>query len=64
MLYWIRDLGADVLIESNVRTRIWYAAQRANLEIPFPIRTVHMTQITEESARADEDRAGWCVLYC
>lgn len=57
VLYWIREFGQEVLIESNVRTRIWYAAQRAGLEIPFPIRTVHMTQITEESARADEVRA-------
>ncbi len=57
LLYWIRDFGQEVLIESEVRTRIWYAAQRAGLEIPFPIRTVHMTQITEESARADADRA-------
>jgi len=57
VLYWITDYAHEVQIESNVRTRIWYAAQRSGLEIPFPIRTVHMTQITEESTRADVDRA-------
>lgn len=57
VLYWIRDFAQEWRIESAVRTRIWYAAQRTGLEIPFPIRTVHMTQITEETARADETRA-------
>ena len=56
VLYWIDNFSQEWLIESAVRTRIWYAAQRANLEIPFPIRTVQMTQITEESTRADADR--------
>jgi small-conductance mechanosensitive channel/CRP-like cAMP-binding protein len=56
VLYWINDFGRDVLIESDVRTRIWYAAQRANLEIPYPVRTVHMHQITAESEKAGEER--------
>ncbi|MBA2544255.1 MAG: mechanosensitive ion channel [Deltaproteobacteria bacterium] len=56
VLYWITDYGQDVVIESDVRTRIWYATQRAGLEIPFPIRTVHMHQITEETTKAGADR--------
>lgn len=39
--YWITTFERDALIDSEVRTRIWYAAQRADLEIPFPIQTEH-----------------------
>jgi CRP-like cAMP-binding protein len=51
--YWISDFEADVRIDGDVRTRVWYAALRANLEIPFPIRTVLMSQIDEARAEAE-----------
>jgi small-conductance mechanosensitive channel/CRP-like cAMP-binding protein len=54
--YWITDFGRDSAIDSEVRTRIWYAAQRANLEIPYPIRTVHMHEITADGAQAQTER--------
>jgi small-conductance mechanosensitive channel len=38
--YWIADFEQDTAIDEEVRTRIWYAAQHAGLEIPYPIRTV------------------------
>lgn len=38
--YWIVDFMNRVPIESEVRTRIWYAALEAGLEIPYPIRTL------------------------
>jgi CRP-like cAMP-binding protein len=38
-----------------VRTRVWYAAARAGLEIPFPIRTVVMQGA--QAADADEQAA-------
>jgi len=38
--YWINDYTHHAIIASDVRTRVWYAAQRAGLEIPFPIRTL------------------------
>src|SRR3989442_7666272 len=37
--YWIADFERNTAIDEEVRTRIWYAAQRAGLEIPY-IRTV------------------------
>ena len=40
--YWISDFAHHAVIESEVRTRIWYAARRGGLEIPFPIRTEPM----------------------
>jgi small-conductance mechanosensitive channel/CRP-like cAMP-binding protein len=36
--FWISDFAQRVEIEGEVRARIWYAAQRAGLEIPFRIR--------------------------
>ncbi|MGE0685014.1 MAG: cyclic nucleotide-binding domain-containing protein [Candidatus Binatia bacterium] len=38
--YWINDYTYHTVIASDVRTRVWYAVQRAGLEIPFPIRTL------------------------
>lgn len=40
--YWINDYTHHSIIESKVRTQVWYAAHRAGLEIPFPIRTLVM----------------------
>jgi small-conductance mechanosensitive channel/CRP-like cAMP-binding protein len=39
--YWINDFSRRAEVEGEVRTRIWYAARRAGLEIPFPIRVMH-----------------------
>lgn len=38
--YWISDFERENPIDGEVRARVWYAAQRAGLEIPFPIRTI------------------------
>jgi small-conductance mechanosensitive channel/CRP-like cAMP-binding protein len=54
--YWIIDFEHDAVIDGEVRTRIWYAAQRHGLEIPFPIRTVYMNQVTGEQAARDDER--------
>jgi small-conductance mechanosensitive channel/CRP-like cAMP-binding protein len=36
--FWIQDFGRRAEIEGEVRTRIWYAARRAGLEIANPLR--------------------------
>jgi len=38
--YWINDYTHHTAIASDVRTHVWHTAQRAGLEIPFPIRTL------------------------
>src|SRR5262249_7935997 len=38
--YWISDFENDSAIDGEVRTRIWYAAGRSGLDIPFPTRTI------------------------
>lgn len=61
--YWIRDYTHHTKIESEVRTRLWYAAHRAELEIPFPIQTLHLAStpqtamVLEEKTRSHHQRA-------
>lgn len=47
--YWINDYTHHAVIESEVRTRIWYAARRGGLEIPFPIRTLILPTSASET---------------
>ncbi len=56
VVYWIDELARDIHIESDVRTRVWYAARRAGIEIPFPQRTVQLHEITEETTKRDAAR--------
>jgi CRP-like cAMP-binding protein len=53
--YWINDIAREDVIEGEVRTRVWYAAQRARLEIPFPIRSVYMTHVTDEQLTREQE---------
>ena len=41
--YWIDRFDRDGDIRGEVLTRVWYAARRAGLEIPFPTRTIVQT---------------------
>lgn len=40
--FWIEDESSFNDIVDGIRTNIWYAAQRASIRIPFPIRTLHI----------------------
>lgn len=50
--YWIDDFERHRLIMGTIMTNVWYAFKRHDIEIPFPIRTVHMHAVTEETKRA------------
>jgi hypothetical protein len=39
--FFIRDYGEIEQIRERFMTRVWYAAKRSNLSIPFPIRTLY-----------------------
>jgi small-conductance mechanosensitive channel len=39
--FFIRDYGDVEQIRERFMTRVWYAAKRNNLTVPFPIRTVY-----------------------
>jgi len=55
--YWITEFENLWKIEGAVLANIWYSLRRHGLEIPFPIRTVHLHQVTEETERAAEAQA-------
>jgi small-conductance mechanosensitive channel/CRP-like cAMP-binding protein len=54
--YWITDMQREIPVEGEVRTRVWYAARRAGIEIPFPIRTLYMNQVTDERTAQERER--------
>lgn len=53
--FFTDEYGARERIDGFVRDRVWYAMQRAKLEIPFPIRTVHMHQVSEQSEQRERE---------
>ncbi len=56
--YYIRDFARRAVIDSAVRIRIWYAFQRNQLSIPFPIRDVRSRDMAaEEEKSAEETRS-------
>jgi small-conductance mechanosensitive channel/CRP-like cAMP-binding protein len=54
--YWIDDVQKEAPIEGEIRTRIWYAAQRAGLELPFPVRNVYLTEVTQDALTREQER--------
>ncbi|MDF2693509.1 MAG: Potassium efflux system KefA protein / Small-conductance mechanosensitive channel [Labilithrix sp.] len=54
--FFIDDYAARERIDGLVRDRVWYGMQRGKLTIPFPMRTVHMHEISEESRRRDHEK--------
>ena len=70
--YWVRyypdQFHRRDAVDGAVRDRIWYALRRAEVEIPYPHRTLEVHEVTEESSAreterllADRDRALHCV---
>jgi small-conductance mechanosensitive channel/CRP-like cAMP-binding protein len=53
--YWMDDIRRDDTLDSAVRSAVWYALHRAGMEIPFPSRNVHVTEMNEERARRKDD---------
>jgi CRP-like cAMP-binding protein len=51
--FWTIDFAAHLDIEDEVRTKIWYRFKRTGIEIPFPIRTLYLHSITEETAERE-----------
>jgi len=55
--YWIDRFDREADIKGEVLARVWYAAQRAGLEVPFPTRTIHQESAPTEEPRALADQA-------
>lgn len=52
--YWLTDLQATDSTDSVVRTRIYFALQRAGIDMAIPQRTVHM-QVMDEAERTRQE---------
>ncbi len=58
--YWILDYGVQEHVRDRVVSHLWYALRRHSMEIPFPIRTVHMRDERADAvsrADAEQERA-------
>jgi small-conductance mechanosensitive channel len=56
VLYWADDYRRHELMNSAVRSAVWYALRRAGMDMPFPTRNVHLTHLNEEHARRKDDQ--------
>jgi CRP-like cAMP-binding protein len=50
--FWVADRRTMDPVIDRVMTRVWYALRERDLEIPFPIRTVHMVDMEKKAAAA------------
>jgi CRP-like cAMP-binding protein len=53
--FWVEEYQRGPETEGEVRSRIWYGARRAGLEIPFPTRNIHVTNVTGELGTTDPE---------
>jgi small-conductance mechanosensitive channel/CRP-like cAMP-binding protein len=55
--YWIERFDRDADIRGEVLARVWYAARRAGLDIPYPMRTIHqeVTTVKEAAGLGERD---------
>jgi small-conductance mechanosensitive channel/CRP-like cAMP-binding protein len=60
--YAIHEYQRYLDIESEIMNLLWYRFKRDGIEIPFPIQTVHLKEITEESRLAEREQATAAVL--
>ncbi|MHC4945105.1 MAG: cyclic nucleotide-binding domain-containing protein [Planctomycetota bacterium] len=55
--FWLRDYGKNPGVRDAIMTQIWYAFKFYGIEIPFPIRTVHLKErehLAEEEQVIDQ----------
>lgn len=50
------DFGRHVDVEAEIMNLLWYRFKRDQIDIPFPIRHVTMTQLTPETIRDEHER--------
>ncbi len=54
--YPINDFAAHVEIEAEIMNLLWYKFKRSEIEIPFPVRSIHVHQVTPETRRLEQQR--------
>lgn len=58
MKFWISDYRLYPKINDSIMTQVWYAFKFYDIQIPFPIRTVHLKEqgeLTKEEAKLKEE---------
>jgi CRP-like cAMP-binding protein len=60
VLFWIGDYAIDTQARDQVRSNIWYAFRRRNIEIPWPIQVEYQRE--ESPARSDADVLGAAAI--
>jgi small-conductance mechanosensitive channel/CRP-like cAMP-binding protein len=55
MRYALHEYHRYLEIETEIMNLVWYRFKRDNIEIPFPIRTVHLKEITAETRRIEQE---------
>lgn len=53
VVYFLSDFRLRSDVESDIRTRIWYALHRASIDIPFPIRDVRIRRSADLPPRRE-----------
>jgi small-conductance mechanosensitive channel/CRP-like cAMP-binding protein len=51
--FWMTDYSRQETVRDEIMTSLWYALRRNGIEIPFPIRTLHMRRVPAAAARYD-----------
>lgn len=54
--YPLAEFSSYVETEAEIMNLLWYRFKRNGLEIPLPIRDIHLKQITPESVHAEQER--------
>jgi CRP-like cAMP-binding protein len=51
--FFTSDFASRDAVDGRVRDRVWYALQRAGIQVPFPVRNVHVHQVSDDSVERD-----------
>src|SRR5262249_9674971 len=54
--FFIDDFRRREVISSAVASHLYYAFRHAGIEIPYPIRTVHLHEKSDDQQRRDRER--------
>jgi small-conductance mechanosensitive channel/CRP-like cAMP-binding protein len=54
--YAIHEYHRHVDIAAEIMNLLWYRFKRDGIEIPYPVRTVHLREVTAENLRAERER--------
>jgi small-conductance mechanosensitive channel len=52
--FWLDDFPAHLIIAGEFQAKLWYRFRRDGIEIPFPIRTLHVVRPLQEARGGEE----------